>query len=107
MKVKVEFENNWSFEEIEEYLNDMENEKYKNMDFDAQVELAACAYIYTSGYCKSQNEMVSEAAVDVAYGIEEFFFDVMWKNYVTAYNDEATEEYESRNADERKEPAPK
>lgn len=102
MRIKVEFDNNWSFKEIEEYLKDMENEKYKNMDFDLQVELAACTYIYTLGFCKSQNEMVSDAAADVADGIEEFFFDVMWKNYVTVYNDEAIEEYKSKNVAEER-----
>ena len=47
MRIKIEFSNNWSIEDMKEYLSDIQNERNLDMDYDEQLELAACSYIYS------------------------------------------------------------
>ena len=69
MRIKVKFDKAWTKEEAKEYLSDMNNERYQEMDYDVRLELAACAYIYSSDPDISQNEMNYSAQEDIAAGI--------------------------------------
>ena len=85
MKIKVEFDNEWTVEEVKEYLSDMDNERYQDLYDDKQLELAACAYMYCVDNENNQKEMNDIASEDIAVGIDEFFFTEMCRNYIDAY----------------------
>ena len=74
MRIKVTFDNTWTKEEVKEYLSDMDNERYLQMDYDVRLELAACAFIYLCNPDYTQDEMNYAAQIDIAEGIDEFFF---------------------------------
>lgn len=46
MRIKVTFDNEWTKEEMREYLSNMENERYQDLNYDELLELAACSSIY-------------------------------------------------------------
>ena len=91
MRIKIEFSNNWSIEDMKEYLSDIQNERNLDMDYDEQLELAACSYIYLLNPELSQEEIIHDAQEDIANGIDEFFFSEMCDNYITNYNTEIKE----------------
>lgn len=91
MRIKVTFDNAWTKEEVKEYLSVMDNERYRKMDYDVRLELAACAYIYSNDPDITQDEMNYFAQEDIAVGIDEFFFSEMCDNYISAYDEESKE----------------
>ena len=97
MNIKIEFSNNWSIEDMKEYLSDIENERYQDMYYDEQLQLAACSYIYLHNPNLSQEEIIHDAQEDIADGIDEFFFSQMCHNYISYYNTEIKETMTSNN----------
>ena len=91
MRIKIEFSNNWSIEDMKQYLSDIENERTLDMYYDEQLELAACSYIYSENPNLSQEEIIHDAQEDIEQGIDEFFFCEMCHNYISSYNQEIKE----------------
>ena len=91
MRIKVTFDNAWTKDEVKEYLSDMDNERYLEMDNDVRLELAVCAFIYMCNPDITQDEMNYSAQEDIAEGIDEFFFSEKCDNYISVYNEEIKE----------------
>ena len=76
MKINVEFEHEWTVEEIEAFLNDgPDGEQYNEEKIDnaSFIELAACAYCYYPGV--NTDEINELAKNDICNGIKDRFFD--------------------------------
>ncbi len=87
MRIKVTFDNEWTKEEMREYLSNMENERYQDLYYDELLELAACSSIYLENPNLTQEEINRLAQEDICDGIDEFFFSEMCNNYISYYNE--------------------
>ena len=92
MQINVEFEKNWTLEEIKEYMLDMQNERYLSMDLDEHLELAACAYFYASEPGIGEKAINTWAKTDLAEALEEYMpFTEICERLIDGYNGEINE----------------
>ena len=92
MKVHIEFEHEWTLDEIKDFLHNMEADEYTSLPDSEYLELAACAEsylrqkIYTDGGItrKRLNEMAME---DIQHGIEDHIAGLVEQDYIIYYLD--------------------
>lgn len=93
MKIVVEFEKEWTVNEIKDYIANPHDEKYTRLSDDMYLELAACAEHYATehryyeeddGECDNI-EMNESALRSIEDGINDHFFGDMVDDYCYYY----------------------
>ena len=90
MKVHIEFEHEWTLDEIKDFLHNMETDEYASLSDSEYLELAACAEsylrqkIYTDdGITRTRmNEIAME---DIQHGIEDHLSEYAEEGYIIYY----------------------
>ena len=96
MRINVEFENQWTLEEVKQYVSDMPKGQYEDMYIDDRLELAACANIYVRNTDIGEREMNDKAESHLSSTMDDSINGKHFRKIVDAY-DEETKEHIKKN----------
>ena len=85
MKIIVNFDRNWTNHDIETIVKNPNLTAHElNMDVDAYLEAMVVASLMKM-YLVSVSDAVEKGCIELAAGIEDYFFEEMSENYVDHY----------------------
>ena len=96
MRIKVEFEHQWTIEDVEAYLKNPFESRFSEMDEKERLELTVCACHYLIWRKDiTDQQMIIDAQEDLGEGIEEMVYDSnIFHRLLRAYQEEIEEEKE-------------